>query len=427
MDKVFRKIICSGILFFSLFGYANHLEGVEISISCGAVGRELEICRSGVEAWAAMTEHRVKVVSTPNSSTERFALYRQLLSVKSPDIDILQIDIVWPGMLGAHFEDISKYIEKDILQQHFPSIIEANRVKDRLVAAPWFTDVGILYYRSDLLKKYNRPVPTTWEELERTARDIREAERKSGNKNIWGFVWQGRAYEGLTCNALEWIYSYGGGTIVAENGSITINNSKAAKSIAAAAKWIGTISPSGVLNYTEEEARSIFQSGNAVFMRNWPYAWALAQSETSPVKGKIGIAALPKGGRDGFHTGALGGWQLAISKYSEHKEIAARLIAYLTSSEEQKRRAIKGAFNPTITSLYQDKDVLAANPFFSDLHRAFSSVVARPSMVTGKRYNRVSSEFYNSVHRVLSGKKEPKAILRELEKKLKRISQNEKW
>ncbi|MRT18674.1 ABC transporter substrate-binding protein, partial [Vitellibacter sp. q18] len=95
------------------------------------------------------------------------------------------------------------------------------------------------------------------------------------------------AYEGLTCNATEWVASFNGGTVVDEKGKITINNPQAAKALSTAAGWIGTISPQGVTNYAEEESRGVFQSGNAVFMRNWPYAWSLAQAEDSAIKGKV--------------------------------------------------------------------------------------------------------------------------------------------
>src|SRR3546814_377234 len=140
-----------------------------------------------------------------------------------------------------------------------------------------------------------------------------------------------------------------------------MDNPSASEDVDRATSWIGEISPEGVLNYDEEAARGVFQSGNAAFMRNWPYAWALANSPDSPIKDKVGIVALPKGGEDGKHTGTLGGWQLSVSKYSENVDAAVDLVRYLTSYEEQKRRAIEGSFNPTIGALYDDEEVLAAN------------------------------------------------------------------
>lgn len=392
-----------------------------ISISCGAVGQELELCREGVEAWAAQTGNTVTIVSTPNSTTERLALYQQLLAAGAADIDVFQIDVIWPGILASHFIDLAPY-SKGAEKLHFPAITANNTVDGKLVAMPWFTDAGVLYYRKDLLEKHGEKVPQTWEELTQSAEKIQAAERAEGNSGLWGFVFQGRAYEGLTCDALEWIDSYGGGTIVDEEGKVTVNNPRAEAALTLAAGWIGKITPEGVLNYAEEEARGVFQSGNAVFMRNWPYAWSLGNSADSPVKGKIGVAALPKGGAEGKNTGTLGGWQLAVSKYSANPEAAADLVMYLTSAAEQKRRAVKGAYNPTIADLYEDGEVIAANPFFADLFETFTNAVARPSRVTGSQYNRVSSEFWNAAHGTLSGTTTAGDALANLESSLKRMS-----
>lgn len=397
-----------------------------ISISCGAVGQELELCQSGTEAWSKQTGNGVNLISTPNSSSERLALYQQLLAAQAADIDIFQIDVVWPGILGNHLLDLKPYMG-DATKEHFEALIKNNTVDGRLVAMPWFTDAGLLYYRKDLLEKYAEQPPETWDQLTAAAKKIQEGERASGNDKFWGFVWQGRAYEGLTCDALEWVASYNGGTIVEPDGKVGINNPNAIKAVEMAANWVGTITPEGVLNYAEEEARGIFQSGNAAFMRNWPYAWSLAQGPDSAIKGKVGVSALPKGGDDGRHAATLGGWQLSVSKYSRHAEVAADLVRYLTSSEEQKRRAIKGAYNPTIASLYKDEEVLKANPFFGELYDVFIDAVPRPSTVTGNRYNQVSREFWEAVHSVLSGQTTAGKALAELESKLKRLSRGGKW
>lgn len=419
-----------GLFVSMLFGAAlcgaGAAHAAKISISCGAVGQEYEFCKTGAEAWAKKTGNEVNLVSTPNSATERLALYQQLLAAGAPDIDVFQIDVVWPGILGNHFVDLAPFA-KDVVKNHFPAIVQNNTIDGKLVAMPWFTDAGMLYYRKDLLEKYGAKPPQTWQELTETAKKIQDAERKGGNDKMWGFVWQGRAYEGLTCNALEWVASYNGGIVVDKDGKITINNPQAAAALDTAAGWIKTISPEGVLNYTEEEGRGVFQSGNAVFMRNWPYAWPLAQGPESAIKGKVGVSALPKGGADGRSAATLGGWQLAVSKYSKNKELAADLAVYLTSTEEQKRRAIKGAYNPTIESLYKDQEILAAAPFMGELYDTFVNAVARPSTVTGAKYNQVSNEFWNAVYSVLSGKAKAADSLAQLEGSLKRMSRGGKW
>ncbi len=399
-----------------------------ISISCGAVGLELKLCQDGAEAWAKETGNQVKVISTPNSATERLALYQQLLAAKSPDIDVFQIDVIWPGILANHFVDLSDKVPADVVATHFKAIVDNNTVDGKLVAMPWYTDAGMLYYRKDLLEAAGKEPPKTWEELGAIAKELQEQARAGGNDRMWGYVYQGKAYEGLTCNGLEWIDSFGGGQIVDADGTITVDNPQAAEALTWAASTIGTIAPEGVLNYSEEEARGVFQSGNAIFMRNWPYAWALGQAEDSPVKDKIGVSALPAGGGpDGKHSGALGGWQLAVSSYSANPDAAVDLVRYLTSAEEQKRRAIEGSYNPTIESLYKDPEILAAVPFFGSLYEVFVNAVARPSRVTGAKYNQVSSEFYNAVHETLSGGAQPADSLAALAKKLDRLSRGGRW
>lgn len=398
-----------------------------VAITCGSVGAQFELCKSGAEAWARQTGHQVRVVSTPKASNEALALYQQFLAAGSSDIDVLRIDVVWPGILAPHLVDLREYIDPSVVAQHFPTIIEADTVEGRLVALPWFVDVGLLYYRKDLLETHGRPVPATWEGLAETAAAIVEAERRAGHEGLWGFVFQGRAYEGLTCNALEWIASHGGGTIVDAEGRITVNNSRAVAALGLAASWPGRIAPPGVLNYAEEEARGAFQSGRAVFMRNWPYAFALANAPDSPVRGKVGTALLPKGGPDGRHAATLGGWQLAVSRYSAAPAAAADLVRYLTSPAEQKRAALEASLNPTIPALYRDLEILAANPFMGQLAEVVREAVARPARATGRRYNQLSTEFWSAVHDTLAGRRTAEANLARLERVLLRVGKGGRW
>ena len=419
------RVILSGVIGACALIGTGATQAASLRIACGT-GPQEAYCEKIVKAWGEENGHTIETVSTPNSSTEILALYQQILAAQGTDIDIFMIDVVWPGILGQHLVDLKPHTE-GAEKNHFPAIVTNNTVGERLVGMPWFTDAGLLYYRKDLLEKHGEQVPTTWEALSATAKKIQDAERAAGNDKMWGFVWQGRAYEGLTCDALEWIVSYNGGTIIDTDGKITINNPQAVAALEQAASWVGSITPEGVLNYTEEEARGVFQAGNAVFMRNWPYAWSLGQGEDSPIKGNIGVAPLPKGGEDGRHAATLGGWQLAVSKYSENQEAAIALTLYLTGPEIQKQRAIDLSLLPTIESLYQDKDVLEANPFFGDLYDVFVNAVARPATVTGSKYNQVSTEFWNATFNVLSGKSSSADSLAALSKKLKRLSRGGKW
>jgi trehalose/maltose transport system substrate-binding protein len=397
-----------------------------LKVACGAVGLEFDLCKEESEAWAKKTGNEVQVVTTPSDSNERLALFQQILSSGSDKIDVFEIDVIWPGLLSNHLIDLKPY-SNGAEKQHFEGIVANNTVNGKLLAMPWFTDAGLLYYRKDLLEKYKVQPPTTWDELGAAAKKVEDGERAAGNDKMWGYVFQGRAYEGLTCNTLEWIVSNNGGTIIDSTGKVTVNNANAAKAVDRIAGWIGTIVPKAVLNYAEEDARGVFQSGNAVFMRNWPYAWSLAQKEDSVIKNKVGVMALPKGSADGRSAAALGGWQLAVSKYSKNQKAAADLVMYLASPEVQKDRALKGSYNPTIASLYKDPEILKASPFMGELLSTFTAAVGRPSTVTGAKYNQVSNQLWNAVHDVLAGSSKAEASFARLNGSLARLAPGGKW
>lgn len=417
-------ILCACIMPFTLVAEEGQRE---IRLGCKTVGVELQICQEAVRLWSEKTGHPASVVSMPASTTESLALYQQFFSAKDSSIDVFMIDIVWPGILKTHLADLRPHIPQEEIDRHFDSITENNTIDGKLVAMPFYTDVGILYYRKDLLDKYDLPVPATWEGLEQTAKVILKAEHSEGNNQLAGYVWQGKAYEGLTCNAMEWISSSGGGTIVADTGRISLVNDKAIAAVDRAAGWIGTISPRGVLNYSEEEARGIFQSGKAVFMRNWPYAWVLTQSADSPVKDKVGVAMLPSAGEGYAHSGTLGGWQVALSRYSTQPEKAAELVRFMSGPEVQRLLAVRGSYNPTIKTLYNDQDILKHLPASDIVYEALSQAEARPSRIAGMRYNQLSNGFWNAVHATLAGHGGAEENFSALEKRLERISKEGTW
>lgn len=397
-----------------------------LTISCGSNAADLEFCGKFAEEWGKKNGHEVKLYTPPASTTDNLALLRQQFAAKSADVDVLMIDVVWPGVIKDHLVDLKKY-SKGVEKDHFPAIVANNTVDGKLLGMPWFTDAGLLFYRKDLLEKYGVKPPQTWDELAAGAKKIMDGERAAGAADFQGFVFQAKAYEGLTCDALEWVHSYGGGEIVDKAGNITINNPQAAKALDTAASWIGTIAPGGVLNYGEEDARGVWQNGKAAFMRNWPYAWSLGQAADSPIKGKIGVAALPAGTGPGAKKAAtLGGWQLAVNKYSKNVDAAAALAMYMTSAEVQKKRAVGGSYNPTIPALYKDPDVLKANPFMGELLDVFTNAVARPATATGLKYPEVSQAFWDGTHEVLSKKLKGDEAVKKIEAKLRQVKRN-KW
>ncbi|MGI9254990.1 MAG: ABC transporter substrate-binding protein [Thermomicrobiales bacterium] len=383
-------------------GLSTDYKGQKLSVILGADGPAAQWETDLVAKFSEATGIDTKIVRGPDSATERLAQYQQLLAAQATDVDAMMIDVIWPGILASHALDLKPAMEKN--GAYFERIVANNTVNDVLVGIPWYTDSGLLYWRSDLVEKYGLGQPATWADLEAAAKTIQEGERAS-NPDFQGFVWQGSAYEGLTCDALEWQVSNGGGTIIEPDGTVSVNNPQAIAAFERAKGWIGAISPEGVTTYKEEDARGVWQAGNAAFMRNWPYAWSLAQAEDSVIKDKVGVGLLPKGdGENAQNAATLGGWQMMASKYSKNPDAAIEFCRFLTSKEVQKAHAIDWSRLPTIVELYDDPAVLEAQPFFGSLKDVFlGGAVARPSTVSADLYNDVSTAYFTAVNEILTG------------------------
>ena len=397
-------------------------ETVRFAGDSDLVGDNGRWTRAVAEEWAQKTNNTVEYISRPADATATLQFYLQYWGSKSADVDVFLIDVIWQGIAAPHAVDLKKFVKPDVISEFFPRSIENNTVNGRLVSMPWFIDAGLLYYRTDLLQKYGYSAPPkTWEELAEMAKKIQDGERAAGNIGFQGFVFEGKASESLTCNAVEWIYSYGGGTVISPDKEVTLNNPGAVKALETAKSWPGTISPTNVTTYGEEEARNIWQSGNAAFMRNWPYAYPLGADPKSPISGKFDVTALPKGGDNGKNPACLGGWQLMVSAYSKVPNASVDLIRYLTSAEIQKRHALELGLLPTLPALYGDSDLLEKVPWFKNAPDILANTVARPSTVTGASYNQLSKGLFENVNKVLSGEESAQDAVFQIERVGKRV------
>ena len=392
------KSVIAGLFAGSMLvsGLAN---AADLSIVSGATGNDLAFMQAKLDKFAATSGDKITIVPMPSSTTDQFGQYKLWLAAGNTDIDVYMTDVIWAPQLADQFVDLTA-AAKDVAASHFASIIESQTVNGKLVAMPYFTDAPALYFRKDLLAKYKLEAPKTWDEMAASAKVVMDGEK---NADLQGFVFQGNAYEGLTCNALEWVKSNGGGQIVEADGSISINNPKAAAALDRAKSWVATIAPQGALAYQEEESRGVWQLGNSVFMRNWPYAFALGNGADSKVKDLFDVVPLPSGGEGGGSAATLGGWNLAVSKYSKNAEAATKLVMFLTSAETQKANALEQSHLPTIEAVYDDADVVAKQPVIVKWKSIFQNAVPRPSAPTKAKYNEVSSLFWSAVHDTLSG------------------------
>ena len=363
----------------------------------------------------------VKSLPHPESTQDQLSLWQGQLKSGSSGPDVYGIDVVWSGILKDDFIDLRAYFAKEI-PEFFPAVLGSFTAGDKLIAIPHGSDIGLLFYRSDLLQKYgyHRP-PTTWDELEAMAARIQAGERARGRKKFWGFMWPGIATEALTCTALEWQASQGGGRIIEENGTISVNNPRAIRAWQRAARWVGTISPPEVLAYNEYDASNTWFAGEAAFFRNWPPAYNESNASGSPIANEIGVTMLPGG--EGGAVGTLGGIGLGVSRYSAHRSEAVELVRFLTRPDIALRRARLLSDPPSLPALYKNPEVLEPNPHFPLIYRALrTGVVMRPSSVSGGNYNEVSKAYSMAVHSVLARERTAPEAAAALEKELVRIT-----
>src|ERR1700739_745516 len=364
--------------------------------------------------FTRQTGIRVEFLPAPETAEQQLALWQKLLEGGPKAPDLYSVDVIWPTILAENLLDLKPYIPEQEIQAHFPELISNYTVNGRLVALPANLSEGMLFYRVDLLRKYGyRAPPATWQELEVMARRIQAGERAKGNKDFWGFVWEGAPSEALTCNALEWQGSEGGGTILDQNGKVTVNNPKAIRAWERAARWVGTISPPGVVEYKEWDAGNMWQAGKAAFLRSWASEYIADRQPTCLIRACFHIVPLPGRART---WATFGGSGFGVSRYSLHPREAALLVRYLSGREEQITRCRNTTDAPTIAQLYNAAELLPTNPQFPRVLEVFRrGIVMRPSKAAGKMYPEVSRGYWEAVHSVLTRQKSAPQAAAELQ------------
>ncbi len=347
---------------------------------------------------------RVKEETLPASSDEQHQFYVINLEAGSRDFDVFAIDVIWVAEFAkaGWLRELTALLPEAERTAFFSGPVEAVTVDGRVYAIPWFIDAGVLYYRKDLLAQYGFEPPRTWGQLVRIAHDIR-----SRQPDMYGFVWQGKQYEGLVCNALEYLWSNGGDVLRA--GKVVIDSPENREALRVMVDLVRTygVTPELVTTATEEPSREIFGRGNAVFLRNWPYAWRLFEQEGSAVKGKVGMTVLPHFPRR-KSAATLGGWQLAVNKYSKQPQAAEKFVEFMTSAKAQKHLGLAVGFQPTRKKLYEDPELLAAQPALTELYKIFEHARPRP---VSPYYVLLSQVMQSEFSAALSGIKEPAAAL----------------
>lgn len=307
----------------------------------------------------------------PSSTDQQHQFYAINLEGQSVTFDLLAVDVIWLQEFAraGWIQPVDHALPASEREAFVAGAIEAATFKGRLYAIPWYLDAGLLFYRRDLLDRYDFSPPNTWPELAQITRVILDQEQAP---HLKGFLWQGKQYEGLVCVALEFIRSHGG-DLPADHAAAA---SQAALTFMRDLVKDG-VSPSLVTTADEEATRHLFGAGRAIFMRNWPYAWALLQAEGSPVRNKVGLAPLPSfPGHESIST--LGGWMLAVPQRAPHPREAVDLLRYLVSPKIQERTAIELGYLPARRDLYQEPSLLETKPWLAELSPLFFGAKPRP-------------------------------------------------
>jgi multiple sugar transport system substrate-binding protein len=373
----------------------------ELTFSGSALGQEAEILQKQLTRFSASHGVPVRLRPTPDAADQRHQLYVQWLNARAPQPDVLQLDVVWtPEFAGAGWLLPLDRFDPPVAS-FFPSTIAANRWNSQLYALPWFVDVGVLYWRRDLLSE----PPATYGAI---TRDVAQAQSK-GNVRF-GFIWQGARYEGLVATFLEHLGGFGG-QIVDDAGQVVVDSPAAIRALTYMCDsiYVDEVVPASVLTWHEEEARFAFQNGDAVLMRNWPYAFSLLQrAPESRVADRFGVAPLPAE-PEGRPTAALGGSQLAINANTRHPTEAHQLIAYLTAPEQMLERARVIGQYPSRHELYGSAELEAALGVpTSDLRRIIEQATPRPVTPV---YTELSEILQIRLHQALTRQQEPEVAL----------------
>jgi multiple sugar transport system substrate-binding protein len=336
----------------------------------------------------ANPDANVELLELPESADDQRRLQIQRLRAKSPQCDVLGMDVIWTAEYAAQnwLLDVSDAIDQQA-DAFIPSTLETAKYEDKYWAFPFNTNAGFIYWRTG---QDGGPAPESWEQMYKQA----------GSTD--GFVYQGARYEGLTVNFLELLYS-AGGTVVSEDGSEATADSDEVRNVLTFMRDgidNGDV-PKAVTTYMEEESRRAFEGGNATYMRNWPYAYALGKD--SQIADSFDVTTFPPyEGNPG--AGVLGGYNLAISAYSENPEGSLAFIEYAVRPDQQEIQATEASLPAVVSEVYDMPTVKKALPFATALRDAVEQAQPRP---VSPVYPQISEAIYTNVYAALQGDKSP--------------------
>ena len=358
---------------------------------------------------------RVRAESLTWSSDEQHQFYVVNLEGGNPGFDVMMLDVIWvPEFARAGWLlDLTPFLGPDPLEPYFPAAVEPSRQDGGIWALPWFMNVGLLYYRKDLLARHGLVPPASYAELVAQVKQIRAAEPGA---RLDGLLWQGKQYEGMVVNVLEAMWA-NGTSLLGPAGEVFPDPERAAEALGFLRGLIADgVSPPWTTAADEELTRRAFQDGRAVFLRNWPYAMDLFAQPDSRVRGNVGLAPLPRlAARGPIGAGSSGGAHLGVHRGTRHPAEAAALVRFLTGREAERAMALGAALSPSWPALYEDPALVREHPDFPAILSL--SMRARPRPVT-PAYLMMSTMLQPQFSAALVGVKSPRQAVADGQREL---------
>jgi multiple sugar transport system substrate-binding protein len=361
----------------------------------------------------AHPKEKVTFIQLPTDADSQRQQMIQNAETKSDAYTVLATDVVWTSEFAAH-----QWIEP-LPANRFPlgkmlqPVVETAKYRGKLYAVPGSSNGGLLFYRTDLLKKagVTRP-PTTWAQMTAACAKVKKLPEA---KDMSCYAGQFQKYEGLTVNFAEAVNS-AGGQIVDADGKPDVDTPQARKGLdfLVGAFKDKTI-PKEAITYQEEDGRQAFQAGKLIFLNNWPYVYSLAQK--SAIKGKFAVAPLP--GLNGPGASSLGGSNLALSSFAKNKATALDFMKFFTSEESATYFLKNASLAPPYAGLYDNAALDKQYPYLPDLKQSITKAVPRPRVV---QYGDVTAAIQNEVYAALTGKKSSAQALKDLQGDLQKLT-----
>ncbi len=395
-------IICLIIQLIGQPAFTQEATSVKVLIQAGEASQWEPI----VEDFNSQnTEIKLEIIEAPNAVNQVEDLYTSSFLLGNSPYDLVYMDVSWipKFAVAGWLRDLSERISETELAKFLSGDVDGSRYQGGLYRIPFRSDAGMLYYRTDLLARSGESPPETFSELIATAKKIQEQ-----NTDYEGYLWQGKQYEGLSAMFVEILEGYGAFWINPETLEVGLDQPEAIKAVEFLNSTIQLgISPSGVITYTEEETRRLFQNDKAIFLRNWPYVFGPASQPDSPIRGKF--AVVPMVHAPGEKSGAcLGGWGLGISTTSKHPEAAWQVIKFISSEAVQRKLVLDTGYVPTLKSLFNDPEIVAKYSHYPQLLEVVENATLRPPI---PQYAQASDILQRYLSAALTGKMTPEKAM----------------